>query len=115
MDEMNLVALMIQIVIGLIVSAPALWYVGKWRVGPEKAKFTDAITISVLGTVIGAVIESILGGGIGSVLQFIVNLYLINRYYETDWINSFIISLVTVLLVVVVFTVLGVLGILVLT
>ena len=108
---MNIGALFIQIIIGLIVSAPALWYAGKWRVGPEKAKFSDAVTISVLGTIVNAVIESLVGGGIGSLLQFIINLYLINKYYETDWINSFIISLVAALLVFVVFTGLAVLGI----
>ena len=108
---MNIGALFIQIIIGLIVSAPALWYAGKWRVGPEKAKFSDAVTISVLGTIANAVIESLVGGGIGSLLQFIMNLYLINKYYETDWVNSFIISFVAALLVFVVFTGLAVLGI----
>lgn len=112
---MNITSLGIQIIVGLIVSAPALWYVGKWRVGPDKAKFSDAVWISVLGTVINAVIGSYVGGGIGSLLQLIVNLYLINKYFETDWINSLIISIVAVLLVFVVFTVLGVLGILILT
>ena len=111
---MNITSIIIQIIVGLIVSAPALWYVGKWRVGPEKAKFSDAAWISVLGIVINAVIGSYVGGGIGSLLQLIVNLYLIKKYFETDWINSFIISILAVLLVFVVFTILGVLGILVL-
>jgi len=108
---LNIGALFIQIVIGLIVSAPALWYAGKWRVGAAKAKFSDAVTISVLGAITNAVIESLLGGGIGSLLQFIVNLYLINKYFETDWVNSFIISFVAALLVFVVFTGLAILGI----
>lgn len=112
---MNFTYLIIQIVIGLIVSAPALWYVGKWRVGPQKAKFSDAIWISLLGTIINAAISSYIGGGIGSILQLLVNLYLIKEYYETDWVNSFIISMAAVLLVFIVFTVLGVLGILVIT
>jgi len=113
--NLNLASLSIQIVVGLIVSAPALWYVGKWRVGPEKAKFTDAIWISVLGIFINAVIGSFVGGGIGSLLQLLVNLYLIKNYFETDWVNSFIISIAAVVLVFVVFTILGVLGVLVLT
>ena len=112
---LNITVLIIQIVIGLVVSTPALWYVGKWRVGPERAKFTDAVWISVLGTVINAVIGSYVGGGIGSLLQLLVNLYLIKKYYETDWVNSLIISIAAVLLVFVVFTVLGVLGFLAIT
>lgn len=112
---MNITFLIIKIVIGLVVSAPALWYVGKWRVGPERAKFTDAVWISVVGTVINAVIGSYVGGGIGSLLQLLVNLYLIKTYYETDWVNSLIISIAAVLLVFVVFTVLSVLGFLAIT
>ena len=40
---MDLVALLIQIVIGIIVVAPILWLVGRALVGKDKAKFTDAI------------------------------------------------------------------------
>ena len=112
---MDIISLIIQIVVGLIVSAPALWYAGKWRVGAEKAKFSDAVWISVLSTVINAVVSAFVGGGIGSILQLVVNLYLINKYFETDWVNSLIISVVAVVLVFIAFTVLGVLGVLVLS
>jgi hypothetical protein len=112
---MNLVALIIQIILGLIISAPALWYVGKWRVGPKKAKFTDAIWISTAGTILNSVIGSYVGGTFGAILQLIAYLYLIKTYYETDWGNAFIISFVAVLLVFTVFTVLTVLGILIVT
>ncbi len=108
---MNIVGLLIQIVIGMIVSAPALWVVGKWRVGSEKAKFTDALWISALGTIVNVVIGSLNGGGIGSIIQFVIYLYLIKKYYETDWINSLIISIVATVLVLAVFTVLAILGI----
>ena len=108
---MNIVGLLIQIVIGMIVSAPALWIVGKWRVGPEKAKFTDALWISALGTIVNVVIGSLNGGGIGSIIQFVIYLYLIKKYYETDWINSLIISIVATVLVLVVLTVVAIVGI----
>ena len=108
---MNIVGLLIQIVIGMIVSAPALWIVGKWRVGPEKAKITDALWISALGTIVNVVIGSLNGGGIGSIIQFVIYLYLIKKYYETDWINSLIISIVATVLVLVVLTVLAIVGI----
>ena len=58
---MDLVALLIQIVVGIIVVAPILWLVGRALVGKEKAKFTDAIWIVVLGTIIGAVVGAFVG------------------------------------------------------
>lgn len=108
---MDIVSLLIQIVIGLIVSAPALWVVGRWRVGPEKAKFTDALWISALGTIVSVVMGSLIGGGVGSIIQFVIYLYLIKKYYETDWINSLIISLVAAILVFVVIAALAIVGI----
>lgn len=112
---MNVFSLVIQIVVGLIVSAPALWIVGRWRVGSEKAKLTDAIWISALSTIINAVIGSFVGGIIGSVAQFVVILYLIKQYYETDWVNALIISIIATLLVLFVFLALAITGIALLT
>ena len=46
---MDLIALLIQIVVGIIIVAPILWIVGRMFAGKEKAKFTDAIWIVALG------------------------------------------------------------------
>ena len=102
---------MFRIIIGLFITAPALWYVGKWRVGPEKAKFTDALWISFAGTILNAIIGNFIFIGFGFIIQLIVGLYLIKTYYETDWINALIINTVAVLLVYFVFFTLAVLGI----
>ena len=51
--ELDLIALLIQIVVGIVVTAPVLWLVGRSLVGREKAKFLDAVWIVALGTVIG--------------------------------------------------------------
>ena len=111
---MDIMSIAVQIIVGFIVSAPALWIVGRWRVGPEKAKFTDALWISALGTIANAVIGSFVGGVIGFIIQLVINLYLIKKYYETDWLNSLIISLIAAVLVFVVFAVLVVIGLTVL-
>ena len=49
----NLDMLVISIIVNIIIVAPVLWLAGRALVGKEKAKFTDAIWIVVLGTVIG--------------------------------------------------------------
>ena len=108
---MNLVALSFRIILGLFITAPALWYVGKWRVGPEKAQFTDALWISFASTILNAIIGNFFVAGFGFVIQLIVGLYLIKTYYETDWINALIINTVAVFLVYIAFFILALLGI----
>ena len=108
---MNVISLIIQVVVSWIVTAPALWIVGRWRVGPQKAKFTDALWISGLSTILGSIIGSFVGGIIGWALSFITTLYLINKYYETDWGNSLIISIASTALIIIVTIALTFLGI----
>jgi hypothetical protein len=108
---MSFVGLIPRIIIGLVITAPSLWYVGKWRVGPEKAKFTDALWISFGGTILNAIIGNVIVAGFGFIIQLIVGLYLIKRYYETDWIDALIINTIAVFLVYFVFFALAVLGV----
>ena len=51
LDE-AIVRLIIQIIVNIVIIAPALWISGRLLVGKDKAKFTDALWIVVLGTVI---------------------------------------------------------------
>ena len=52
------------IIVGIIVQAPALWLAGRFIVGGEQAKFMDAVWITVLGTILNAVIAAFIGGEI---------------------------------------------------
>jgi hypothetical protein len=104
---MNIVGILIGIVVGSVITAPFLWLAGKWIVGGEKAKFTDAVWIGVLGTVINAVIGSLVGGAVGSLAQLVAYLYLVKTYYETGWGNAVIISIVAVVIMAVVVVLLG--------
>jgi len=69
---MDFIAILIQIVVGIIVIAPILWLVGRALAGKDKAKFTDAIWIVVLGTIIGAVVGGLSG-------QFDISNYNVRR------------------------------------
>ena len=100
-----------QIIVGIIVQAPALWLAGRFIVGSDRAKFMDAVWITVLGAVLNAVIAAFIGGEIAGLVQLVAYLYLVKKYYETSWVSAFIISIVAVVIVVVVILILSMLGI----
>jgi len=108
---MDLVALLIRIVVGTIVIAPVLWLVGRALVGKEKAKFTDAIWIVLLGTVIGAVVGAFIPGLIAALIMFIVWLGLIKHFFDCGWLMAFAIAVVAVIIFVVIVVILAFIGI----
>jgi hypothetical protein len=108
---MDLVALLIQIVVGTIIVAPVLWLAGRALVGKEKAKLTDAIWIVVLGTVIGAVVGAYIGGLIAAVIMFVVWLALIKHFFDCGWIMALAITIIAVIIFIVIVAVLALIGI----
>jgi len=108
---MDLMSILIQIIVGVIVLAPLLWIAGRLLAGKEKAKFTDAIWIVVLGVVIGAVVGAFLGGLIAAVIMFVVWLALIKHFFDCGWLKAFLIAVVAVIIFVVILAILAVIGI----
>jgi hypothetical protein len=107
---MDLVALLIQIVVGTIILAPVLWLAGRALVGKEKAKFLDAVWIILLGTIIGAVVGALFGL-VAAVIMFIVWLALIKHFFDCGWLMAFAIAIIAVILFVVIVAILAVIGI----
>lgn len=107
---MDIVTIIIQIIVGVIISAPALWLAGRWRVGPAKAQFMDAVMITALGVIADAIVGAIIGGGIGGIIQLIIYLYLVQKYYETEWVDAAIIAIIALAILFVATIVLGILG-----
>jgi hypothetical protein len=108
---MDLIALLIQIVIGIIVVAPILWLVGRALVGGQKAKFTDAIWIVVLGTIIGAVVGFFVGSLISAIIMFIVWLALIKHFFDCGWLKAFVIAVIAVIVFIIIIAILAIIGI----
>ena len=108
---MDLMSILIQIIVGVIVLAPLLWIAGRLLAGKDKAKFTDAIWIVVLGVVIGAVVGAFLGGLIAAVIMFVVWLALIKHFFDCGWLKAFLIAVVAVIIFVVILAILAVIGI----
>ena len=108
---MDLVALLIQIVVGTVIVAPVLWLAGRALVGKEKAKFTDAIWIVILGTVLGAVIGAFIGGLVAAVIMFVVWLALIKHFFDCGWMMALAIAVIAVIIFIVIVAVLALIGI----
>lgn len=108
---MDLMTLLIQIVVNVIVLAPVLWISGRLLVGKDKAKFTDAIWIVVLGVVLGAIVNFFLSGLIAAVVMFIVWLALIKHFFDCGWLKAFIIAVLAVIIFIVIIVILALIGI----
>lgn len=111
MVEIDLLALALNIIIRIIVLAPVLWIAGKALVGAN-AKFTDAIWIVVLGTIIGAVFEAFFAGVLGlisSIIVFIIWLALVKHFFDTGWLKAIAIVIIVVIIYVILAVLLGIL------
>lgn len=107
----DLIALAISLVVGIIILSPLLWLVGRWLVGKEKAKFTDAILIIVIGTVVNAILGWVLTGWlgfIGLIIMLIVWLYLIKHFFDCGWLKALLIAIIFVIIFVVIAIILGI-------
>jgi hypothetical protein len=94
---------------------------GRAIVGKGKAKFTDAIWIVVLGTVIstffGAFLSDIIGfsGLIATVILLLLWLGLVKHFFDCGWLKAFVVSILAVIIFVVIIAILAVIGIAILT
>ncbi len=109
MDISDLFGLLIQIIVSIIVLAPVLWLVGRALAGKDKAKFTDAIWIVVLGTVIDALIRWFASGlgWIGLIVIVIVWLALIKHFFDCGWLKALAIAIIAVVVYIIVLLVLA--------
>ena len=105
----SLDTLVINIIVGIIVLAPVLWIAGRLLAGKDKAKFTDALWIVVLGTVINAIFLYFFAGIIASIIVLIIWLALIKHFFDTGWLKALVIAIVAILFLIVIGIIVGVL------
>jgi predicted lysophospholipase L1 biosynthesis ABC-type transport system permease subunit len=116
--ETELINLAIQILINVIVLSPVLWISGRLLAGKDKAKFTDAIWIVFLGTLIGIgfnyfLAESLgfITGIIASIIMLIIWLGLVKHFFDCGWLKALAISIIAVIILIIVVMVLAIIGI----
>jgi len=113
MAEINLIALLVNIIVNIIVLSPVLWIAGRLLAGEDKAKFTDALWIVVLGTVIGAVFQAFLEGILGllgSIIMLIIWLALVKHFFDTGWLKALVIAIVAIIIYIIIVAILVLIG-----
>lgn len=108
--DIPLINLAIHIIVGVIIVAPVLWLSGRALVGKEKAKFTDAIWIVVLGIVISTVFGAFFVGIIASIIQLLIWLALVKHFFDCGWLKAFVIAILAVIIFVVIVAILALVG-----
>ncbi|MCL2643538.1 MAG: hypothetical protein FWD52_08555 [Candidatus Bathyarchaeota archaeon] len=104
--------LIINIIINIVIIAPALWLSGILLAGKNKAKFTDALWIVTLGTIVSAVFGYFLWEGIiASVILMVILLGLVKHFFNCGWIKAVIISIVAVIIFIIIAAILALIGI----
>lgn len=103
--------LIIQLIVSIIIISPVLWLVGRWLVGKEKAKFTDAIWIVVLGVIIGTILGNFVHGTIGFIVTLIIWLGLIKHFFDCGWLKALLIAVILIVVFFIIIVILALLGI----
>src|SRR3989304_3851 len=107
----DLTSMIIQIIAGVIIVSPILWLVGRSMVSKGKAKFTDAIWIVVLGTIINVVLGAFVHGALGFIVTLIVWIALIKHFFDAGWGKAILIGIIAIIVLFVVAFVLVLLGV----
>ncbi len=107
--ESMLVSLGIQILVNIIVLAPVLWISGRLLAGKDKARFIDALWITILGTLLYFVFNYFVAGSLGgitsiiaSIIVFIIWLGLVKHFFDCGWLKAFAITIIAVIVLIVI-------------
>ena len=104
----NLDTLVINIIINIIILSPVLWIAGRLLAGKDKAKFTDALWIVILGTVIGGIFQYFFDGIIASLIVLFIWLALVKHFFDTGWLKALAIAIVAILIWIVIAVIIGI-------
>jgi hypothetical protein len=105
---MDFIGILIQIVIGTVILSPALWISGRLIAGKDKAKFTDALWIVFLGSIINTVVSLFIGNIVATIVLLIVWLALIKHFFDCGWLKALAIAVVAVVIFAIVVAVLAI-------
>jgi hypothetical protein len=106
---MDFIGILVQIIISTVILSPALWISGRIIAGKDKAKFTDALWIVFLGSIINTVVSAFIGNLVASIILLIVWLALIKYFFDCGWLKAFAIAVVAVVIFAIVVAILAIL------
>lgn len=105
---MDIIAAIIQIIITTLLLSPALWISGRLIAGKDKAKFTDALWIVFLGSIINTLVGTFINNLVATIVLLIVWLALIKHFFDCGWLKALVIAIVAVIIFAVVIIILGI-------
>lgn len=105
-----LVTMIVRVFVNLLIIAPVLWISGRLLAGKHKAKFSDALWIVFLGTLVSMLFGYFFEGLIASLVVLFIWLALVKHFFDSGWLKSLAISIVAVLIFVAIIFVLGFIG-----
>lgn len=105
-----LIQLIVNIVINLIFVAPFLWIAGRLLAGKQNAKFTDALWIVLIGTVVfyffnyflSSYVSGFIATAIAYLVMLIIWLALVKHFFDCGWIKALAISIIAVIIAIII-------------
>jgi hypothetical protein len=112
---LTLIGLIVTIIVNIIVVAPSLWIAGRLLAGKEKAKFTDALWIVTLGTVVWYLFSVFVAGFISGLtaillaylILLLIWLALVKHFFDCGWLRALAISIIAIIIAVIIFFVIA--------
>jgi hypothetical protein len=104
----TIIGLLVTLILMVIVAVPALWLAGRLIAGRLNAKFTDALWIVIIGTIVfyffNLLLTDLLSGFaviISYVVMLIIWLALVKHFFECGWLKALAISIIAIIIAIV--------------
>lgn len=109
--DLAFINLIVTIIVNVIFISPILWISGRILVGAQKAKFTDALWIVILGTVVSSIFGYVFQGILASLILFVILLGLVKHFFDCGWLKALAISIIAAIIYIIIAVVLVLIGI----
>jgi hypothetical protein len=106
----TLIGLIVTIIFNIIFVAPSLWIAGRILAGKGKAKFTDALWIVTLGTVVWYLFSVFVAGFISGLtaillaylILLLIWLALVKHFFDCGWLKALAISIIAIIIAIII-------------
>jgi hypothetical protein len=105
----NIGAVLVDIIVGVVILAPVLWLVGRALVG-KTASLMHAVWIVVLGVVINAILGALIQGLLGLLITLVIWVALIRHFFKTNWGKAAVVGIIATILLAIIAVILAIIG-----
>jgi hypothetical protein len=103
------VAVIVDIIVGVIILVPVLWLIGRAMVG-KPASLVHAAWIVVLGVIINTVLGALVQGLLGLLITLVIWVALIKHFFKTSWSKAAIVGIVATIVLAIIAIILALIG-----